>query len=33
VDELALFSYDDEATLDKGYLTYMVLPLGKQKTD
>ena len=33
VQELALFGYDDEASLDKGYLTYMVLPLGKQDTN
>ena len=32
VQEMALFGYDDEASLDKGYLTYMVLPLGKQNT-
>ena len=28
VQELALFGYDDGASLDKGYMTYMVLPLG-----
>lgn len=32
LQELALLGYDDEASLDKGYLTYMVLPLGKQNT-
>jgi 2'-5' RNA ligase len=31
VQELALLGYDDEASLDS-YLTYMVLPLGKQGT-
>lgn len=30
VQELALFGYDDKASLDQGYMTYMVLPLGKR---
>ena len=29
VEEMVMFIYDDDASLAKGYMTYMVLPLGR----
>jgi hypothetical protein len=31
VHEIAMFVYDEMFSLDRGYMTYMVLPVGKQQ--